>query len=365
MAFVSPSQSCSSLTTNSSTSSSTPRRSPRLASKNSKALLTPVRNNLRKLAARREGLIGIVGPLQDQVKQLIEETPAYKSTLLAEVMRANVGNNMVRNFLVISKKLKSYDEQTGPYDASKVVVTEDGKYKFLAYHQNLQEGSISVPISSSSIVDSLDKLASSTWIVCEGIRQYSSYKASIGFDLERVLPQSSLPDSVRDRNCMMLFQCSDKSKATLCSKCSSLKWLLSTRKRTHDAMTPSQISERQSTSSNVPFDVLSPSSKKARIYNMRKSIKSLKFRASYYSEKVERFVSGDEVQNSDIGKLVESIVTSKMGREKLQEVYSEADAFHEGLGGVVKQVWEEDYSDWHQFNKDQETNSKLVLCTVT
>ena len=139
----------------------TPRRSPRLASKRSAApssnILTPVRQSLRKLAGKSTVL--------DDLKQFIEHTPSY-SSLIAQSVTAEVGVNTLRNFLVVSRKVKSYNHQIGPYDAMKLVVKEDGCYILLVFDQSIEEGTVQTPLSSSSILQALNKLAEQTWIFC-------------------------------------------------------------------------------------------------------------------------------------------------------------------------------------------------------
>ncbi len=94
---------------------------------------------------------------------------------------------------------------------------------------------------------------------------------------------------------------------------------------------------------------------------MRKTIKSLQFKAEYYSKKVER-LSTNEVQNEEIGKLVDLIANSEDGRHQLTQICREANGIRirTGLGDVVKRVWEDDCDDWNQFKHDQETNSKCI-----
>ena len=102
----------------------TPRRSPRLAAKCSSNILTPVKNTLRSFALAKEGVVvGDVFTL-DLLKHFIEEAEEYAS-LTAEVATAYVGNNTLKNFLIVNRKLKLYDADVGPYDAVKLFVTED------------------------------------------------------------------------------------------------------------------------------------------------------------------------------------------------------------------------------------------------
>ena len=221
---------------------------------------------------------------------------------------------------MVSRKVKCYDHKIGPYDAMKLVVKEDGCYVLLVCDESVEESTVQTPLSSSSILQALNKLADQTWIVCPGVNSYSVYKASIGYDLNRVVMVNFPPNSARDSECTVLYQCTSNKKR--CSKCCSLKWQLSRRKREHDKITPCQRACRQSSSSKVPFHVSSPRSKKAKYDNMRMTIRKLQSRAEYYSDKIVRLLTGD-VQNKEIGELVNVIATSSCGCQKLREIFLE------------------------------------------
>ena len=334
----------------------TPRRSPRLAAKRSSNILTPVRNTLRSFAFAKKGVaVGDVFTL--------EEAEEYAS-LTAEVATADVGNNTLKNFLIVNRKLKLYDADVSPYDAVKLFVTEDGSYRLLAYDNLLENNVVTTPFKASCIVPTLNKLADCSWAVCPGIKDYSVYKDSIGYNLKRVAVNNCLPDSVRDHECTVMYQQRSTSRSPICGKCTSLKWHLTRRKREHDDLTPSQRAKRQSSSSKVPFDTLSPVSQKARVDSMRKTIKNLQSKTDYYSGKIER-LSANEVQNEEIGKLVNAIVSSDNGCQKLDEIYAEANCVKNGLGNQLKEIWKKDCTDWQQFLADQETNGKCTIVTFT
>ena len=244
-------------------------------------------------------------------------------------MKADVGNNMLKYFLFITRKLKSYDEQLGPYDALRSIVSEDGSYKLLSHGRALEESVVTPPFNASCILQTLSQLEpDEPWVVCPGIRGYSAYREnigfdikrvvtgnrdysayresigfdikrvvignrgysayresigfdikrvvtgnrgysayreSIGFDIKRVVTGNCPSDSVRDRECTILYKQQSTTKSLICTKCTSLKWLLTKRKKEHDGMPASQQIKRQSSSSNAPFNVLSPSSQQARV----------------------------------------------------------------------------------------------------
>ena len=129
-------------------------------------------------------------------------------------------------------------------------------------------------------------------------------------------------------------------------------------------LTPSQRKKRRCSSSHVPFDVLSPHSKKARFESMKEIIHSLKTRAEYFSNKISQLLATDK-QNSEIGQLVSAISTSTHGNDSLHEIFAEADKMQHGLGKTVKDVWEEDVNDWKLFVENQENNGNCSTCILS
>ena len=231
---------------------STPRRLPRHNSVAASSVTTPVRDSLRKLTGNHAAIL-------EDTKCFIEDEPSY-SSLDVQLVKAEVEANKLNHFLVVTRKVKYYDRKIGPYDSIKLVVKEDGTFSLLVYDKTIEEGSVEGPLSSSHIVPVLDKLADPYMAVCSGVQDYSVFKASIGYDMSRVVLVSCPPDSVRDIECTVMYENkSNRRKSLICPKCNSLKWQLSRRKREHDKLTPSQRLKRQSSSSHVPFDVLSPS----------------------------------------------------------------------------------------------------------
>ena len=82
---------------------------------------------------------------------------------------------------------------------------------------------------------------------------------------------------------------------------------------------------------------------------MRKTIHQLQSKVEYYSEKIER-LSTNEVQNKEIGELVNSIISTPHGRQQHCEILTEAEHKHEGLESVLKGIWEKDTGEWYGNN---------------
>ena len=183
----------------------TPQRSPRLAAQRSTCdsqlqrpgLLTPVRDSVRKF------LLSGKGTLLDDLKQFIDDCECYRS-LKAQLVMAVSEVNELHKYILVTRRMKCYDD-LGPYDAVRLVVEEGGAYKLLVYDKLLEENTVQAPFPSSSIVASLDKLANRGLTVCLGIKGYSTYKTSIGYDLKRAVTNNCPPNSARDCECTIIF----------------------------------------------------------------------------------------------------------------------------------------------------------------
>ena len=165
------------------------------------------------------------------------------------------------------------------------------------------------------------------------------------------------PNTARDYECTVFYEKSSTQKTALCKKCTSLKWRLSARKMEHNQLTNEH---RQQASSTVPFDFLSPESKKARLSNMRREIVTLRTQAKSSAEKIER-ISMNDKQNDEITELIKSIDNSDDGQSALQSIFKEADEDGAGKGDMLKDIWEQDVSDMKQFYQDQQQNGEHII----
>ena len=149
---------------------STPQRSPRLLTRHSKQpsviILTHVRNHLKRFVEGKKEKSVSQSEIEQsfQLEKLkyyvaVEEVDTY-SSLSVELVKADVGNNTLKYFLLITRKLKSYDEQLGPYDALRSIVSEDGSYKLLSHGRALEENVFTLPFNASCILQTLSQPAS-------------------------------------------------------------------------------------------------------------------------------------------------------------------------------------------------------------
>ena len=153
----------------------TPRRFPRLAAvkncfSNSSSVVTPLRDLIIKRIRKESVLEGL--------EHYIKHESSYAS-LNVQLVKAEVEVNCVHEFMVVTRKLKSFNSKTGPYDAIKVLVKEDGCFPLLVYDKVMSEGTVEEPFSSSSLVPALNVLADCSQVICKGIQEYSIFQRSI------------------------------------------------------------------------------------------------------------------------------------------------------------------------------------------
>ena len=228
------------------------------------------------------------------------------------------------------------------------------------YHVDIVEEGTIVDIQEVLSLAILKKINDTKYFVCPGIGDYSTYRRSIGFD-PKVVVHLALPiDTIRHKECPRFVMKSMHQKSLLCSSCVSLKYYLRKQKKRHDSDEFEVNHEKhKKTSSSLPFDYLSPCSKKARVANMRKEINSLRIKCHRASKKLLRLELNDDQDQE----LVNAISSSEVGQCELDRVFSDAEELEQGRGYKLRSVWDEDTSEIASFNEDQLKNSK-VKCRV-
>ena len=221
-----------------------------------------------------------------------------------------------------------------------MVVEDTGRYKCLVYDHTVQEGSYDN--QCISLTNLLERMNNRHWVVCPGIKDYSMYKTTIGYDLKRAKPCYWPANSVRDVECCMWYNKNPIKKLDLCEKCTKFKWQLVARSKTHAATSPGHKRQRQKESSRYPFDRLSPASKKAKVENLQKVVTC--GRKCKIAKMIDR-TPVNEVQNDEIANLVNSIHDSEEGQHELERIFNEADGTKEGRGQIAKEIWEADVAD--------------------
>lgn len=328
----------------------TPRRSPRLLAKRrqgedreSTAISTPIREAVRKA----------VHVKSTQMFEYFMNIVSKYNHLRSSSVKAS-SNNKLASYVVASRTTLVDDECVGPHDAVRLVVCENGKYKFMVYEHLLKEGTVEVSGTNSELEALLKEMNDSCWGVCRGIADYSQYQSSIGYDIKRVKSACWPPNTARDCECAIWFRKESSSHSDLCDRCVRLKWQLAARKKSCDDLSSSDRLTRQSASSSYPFQYLSPHSKKIKLDNMRQAIHKVSIKA----QGVDRLSIPDS-QGGEIAEVVRTIHDTEQGQYQLKQIFSEADQSGGGRGELLKEIWDRDVSDMTQFSQDQKNNGGL------
>lgn len=328
----------------------TPRRSPRLLAKRIRseakaetAIATPVRE-----ALKRTVLVHSTEALQ----HLVTVVDEYDRLKCCRVKAAK--DNKLADYLVASRRTMIDDERIGPHDGVRLIVYDDGRYKFLVYEHLLKEGTIQ-PMVQIEVTSLLAQMNDSRWTMCPGITEYSQYKCAIGYDIHRVKICCWPPDRARDCECAIWYRKEGSRQSDLCEKCVRLKWQLVARRKSHGNLSPTEKLKRQSASSKYPFEYLSPRSKKIKLGHLRQSIADIRQRASEKVNLVDRHSLPTE-QSDEICEMVSTIQQNEEGQHQLQQIFTEADQSGEGRGELLKEIWDRDVADMEQFFQDQKSN---------
>ena len=284
-------------------------------------------------------------PQETVLNDLKHAIGKYQHLGLSEVKA--VSGNMISNYVVVCNTMKVDHELIGPHDAVRLVVNYNGKYKLLVYEKVLEDGEV----DCRRIDDVLSRMNESSWIVCPGVHDCSSYKGTIGYDIKGAKPCSWPPNVARDVECQLWYHKDAKQQSNLCKACTQLKWKLSARKKEYERLSQTEKKQRSDASSRYPFEYLSPDSKQVKVSNMRKMIVDLSSLVKRAEKRIERLSLPDQ-QNEEIIELVQSIERSDEGRNELQKIFSEAELSGEGRGAMIKKIWDNDVSDMNQFSLD-------------
>ena len=255
-------------------------------------------------------------------------------------------------YLTITRKMMVFDERAGPMDTIQLVIDSKLQYTVYLYCRVTEiNGSLSVPEDIRQL-PVINNMVNSNWIVCAGVSEYSKYRSSIGFDVKGVVAVSLPPDSVQHKDCSKFFEKSKTQKSKICKACLSLKYYLSSRKRKYDAMTSFDRQKRQETSSHVPYDNLSPDSKKLRLSNLRYELSSARNKIRRLNQRIAR-IDLNEEQDKELSQLVQCISSSDAGQQELDRIFQEADDTSSGKGAMLKNLWDNDVGTFYD---DQRKN---------
>ena len=299
-------------------------------------------------AIRKKLLPSTLNEVCKNVKEIFGSLDVHLTT-------SEISYNQVREHIVVCRKIKAYDENTGPTDTIRLVIDDNLQYVVYVYSQVFMRDNLSVPDDIKE-VSILKQMADPDWLVCPGVCNYSTYQTSIGYDVKGVVSVLLPLDTARHEDCRKFFQRQKGQKSRLCQSCMSLKDYLASRKRNHDSLTKDDKSRHQEATSKVSFDYLSPASKKKRLVKMRSEISSLQENAKRSVEKMV-YLELNRDNDDEVSKLIRSIVSSEAGQAEIDRILSEAEDTGKGRGLLLKSIWESDVS---KFNTDQATNGKVL-----
>ena len=279
---------------------------------------------------------------------LIEMCPTLEVTLDT----IEPSPNRLDQVLTVSRKLKGYSKATGPLDTVRIVI--DSKLHYNVYiFCDLIDGGIITNAQDVEKLPLLGKMIDSSWVVCHGIENYSSYKL---FSVKDVVPVPVPPDTIRHALCQRIFQPNKLQKSRTCPQCLSMKYYLSSRKRNLDCLSSEDRLRRQSVHSTVSFDYLSPDSRSKRLHNMRSEIEVLRQKVRRNDQ--ESSMELRDEQNEEMAEPVLYISESDIGLSQLDSIYQEADAAGEGKGMALKKIWDDDVE---MFFTDQRKNGNYMI----
>lgn len=152
--------------------------------------------------------------------------PIYAySRLRSSCVKAS-SNIKLTNYVLASRTTVVHDECVGPHDAVRLILCEDGKYKFMVYEHLLKEGTVEMSVTNSELQALLEEMNDS--YVSWNIQLFSISKQHC---IKRVKLACWPPNTARDCDCAIWFRKESSSDADLCDRCVRLKWQLAARKK--------------------------------------------------------------------------------------------------------------------------------------
>lgn len=311
-------------------------------------MATPVRKLVRETIQRRLENEAQSKESLEKLKDKISDCFKNMESRIVVVENANGG---VDEYLEVALKRKVIDPNFGPLDGFKIIF-DKFCFKVHFFTELLEEGTV-IDVECVANLRILQKLNSSSACVCLGISEYSEYRQRIGFDSKNVVQVSLPSNTVRHVNCEQL--CKPKANVLktfgCCEPCSSLKWYLMRLKRKHDPEaapkdhdTSQSLPYHQQSSSVIPFDFLSPKSKKARMVNVKKENKVLKVKLARLRTQMEsNALAVNDDQSKEITELVTAITSTEAGQRELEKIFDEVVK----IGRLLRSIWDSDTADFY------------------
>ena len=255
-----------------------------------------------------------------------------------------------------------FSQVSGPFQAARLVIYPNGEWRLdspVVEYRRIEGGMLSFPVESQ-LVGLARKWLSEQHVMCPGLVDFEgqNLEEELGYIPKNV---SRIGKVVRSVNCKVWHIPTSKfnynQEQKICTDCLAGNRYVKNAVAKKQTLGSTKREERRNPGSNYPIKYLSPRSKSIRLGNTRKhrSLLTKRVRKLYKQTRVEL----PQEQSSELCKLVEEIEKSNEGRQELQKIFREGNAFKDAkgctAGNCVKNIWEKDRES---FFKDQKNNGE-------
>ena len=263
---------------------------------------------------------------------------------------------------ISASKCKTYSEYSGPFHPVILSLYADGSYEIrVNIFDRVAWGKIEID-QLELLHDLVLKVSKhSSFRICPGLREakYQDLILKLGYQPAKLFSKTWPWPVNRHVECLRWHvpnnsRSKDSSLVDGCGNCKVLSRHLDTILERRKKNKNSSI--RRSAGSKHRIDVLSPTSKKIRLKNIRGERKYYRKIAKKYWEKTKIWLNDKE--NHELSLLVNEIESSVHGQQALEQVFAEAETTKAGRGKTLKEVWQ---MDRIEFLKDQRKNGKSIF----
>ena len=263
---------------------------------------------------------------------------------------------------ISASKCKTYSEYSGPFHPVILSLYADGSYEIrVNIFDRVAWGKIEID-QLEILHDLVLKVSKhSSFRICPGLREakYQDLILKLGYQPAKLFSKTWPWPVNRHVECLRWHvpnnsRSKDSSLVDGCGNCKVLSRHLDTILERRKKNKNSSI--RRSAGSKHRIDVLSPTSKKIRLKNIRGERKYYRKIAKKYWEKTK--ISLNDKENQELSLLVNEIESSVHGQQALEQVFAEAETTKAGRGKTLKEVWQ---MDRIEFLKDQRKNGKFIF----
>ena len=339
------------------------RRSPRLAIKSLKNLLSKRRNQVEE-HSHEKALEELNKSSEVQILKELETNIKLIDGSLHCELESISGHRSSAALSVYPKNEKSYREDLGSYQPVRLLFSPSGSYRFQVFiYKTLEEGKIDLK-EKAAVERVLQNIrVNSGFVMCPGIVDYDSIISDIRFRPSNVKEERWPWRHVSAIKCRLWHkprkqQANEgnisESVAMVCAECKLARRNLLVVRDKRKSLEEDDRLQRQQASSKVRLSVLSPESQKARQENVRRERKNYRRMAERMIQRTSLTVN--ENQNTELVALINCLESCKEGQEGLTKVFNEAENHKPGTGGVLREMW---HMEKEAFFKDQRKNGRL------